>query len=139
MWLWIAEPTNLVAVFLVRISISLFFLRLIPPKKFYLWIIRVTIAALIVSAVFVSAIYFIQCTPIRKVWEPGTPGRCLGREVFASAVWLYQGEIVLLQRLRGNCQTQLTPLELFRSSLTLFCWSYQSISFGNFKYRYAPN
>ena len=99
MWLWAAEPTNLFAVFLVRVSIALFFLRLIPPKKIYLWTIRGTIAALIISDIFVSVIYFFECRPIEKIWKPATPGTCLGREVMASAVWLYQGVLALSNRL----------------------------------------
>ena len=100
MWLWAAEPTNLFAVFLVRISISLFVLRLIPPKRIYRWTIWGTIAGLIISDVFVSIYYFFQCTPIRKVWEPATQGRCLPLEVDIAATWLYQGEISLPQELR---------------------------------------
>lgn len=95
MWLWAAEPTNLFAVFLVRLSISLFFLRLIPPKKIYLWIIRGTIAALIISDIFISIYYFFACRPIQKVWKPATPGECFGREVDVAATWLYQGEVAL--------------------------------------------
>lgn len=93
MWLWAAEPTNLFAVFLVRISISLFVLRLIPPKKIYRWTIWGTIAGLIISDVFISIYYFFQCRPIRKVWEPATQGRCLPLGVDSAATWLYQGEI----------------------------------------------
>ena len=95
-WLWAAEPTNLFAVFLVRLSICLFFLRLIPPKKIYLWIIRGTIAALVLSDIFVSIIYFFECRPIRKVWEPATPGECFDQRTTSAAVWLYQGEFALL-------------------------------------------
>lgn len=93
-WLWAAEPTNLFAVFLVRLSISLFFLRLIPPKKAYLWIIRINIVGLVVSDVFISIYYFFACRPIRKVWEPETPGQCFGPGVDSAATWLYQGEVV---------------------------------------------
>ena len=93
-WLWAAEPTNLFAVFLVRLSISLFFLRLIPPKKAYLWIIRINIVGLVVSDLFISIYYFFACRPIRKVWEPETPGQCFGPGVDSAATWLYQGEVV---------------------------------------------
>ena len=96
MWLWAAEPTNLFAVFLVRLSICLFFLRLIPPKKIYLWIIRGTITGLILSDIFVSIIYFFECRPVRKVWEPATPGKCFDKNTISAAVWLYQGEVTRL-------------------------------------------
>ncbi len=93
MWLWAAEPTNLFAVFLVRLSISLFFLRLVPPNKLYLWVIWGTIAALTVSDIFISVNYFFECRPIRKVWEPEIPGTCFSQGVTTSATWLYQGEL----------------------------------------------
>lgn len=94
-WLWAAEPTNLFAVFLVRLSISLFFLRLVPRKKIYLRLIWGIITALIISDVFVTIYYFFQCRPLRKVWEPATPGSCFGQGVTAAALWLYQGERTL--------------------------------------------
>ena len=91
-WLWAAEPTNLFAVFLVRLSISLFFLRLIPPKKSYVWLIWGTIAALTASDIFISVDYFFQCRPIKKVWEPMIQRSCFGQNVQVAATWLYQGE-----------------------------------------------
>ena len=81
MRLWADEPTNLFAVFLVRLSIALFFLRLMPPKKIYLWTIRATIAALVISVIYVSVIYSFKCKPVQKFWRSATPGTCLGREV----------------------------------------------------------
>lgn len=92
-WLWAAEPTNLFAVFLVRLSISLFFLRLIPPRKIYVWTIWGTIAGLVISDVLVSINYFFQCRPIRKVWEPAAPGKCFSEGVAVWANCLYQGEV----------------------------------------------
>ena len=91
MWLWTAEPTNLFAVYLVRLSISLFFLRLAPRNKNYLRVIWGTIAALTISDVFVSINYFFQCRPIRKVWNPEVQGTCFSHGVTSSAIWLYQG------------------------------------------------
>ena len=90
-WLWAAEPTNLFAVYLVRLSISLFFLRLVPPKKVYKLLIWGTIAALTISDTFISVNYFFECRPLRKVWEPETPGTCFPKGVDAAATWLYQG------------------------------------------------
>ncbi len=93
MWLWAAEPTNLFAVFLVRLSISLFFLRLVPPNKTYFWVIWGTIAGLSISDIFISIDYFFECRPIRKVWSPETPGNCFDQEVTIVATWLYQGKL----------------------------------------------
>ena len=139
MWLWAAEPTNLFAVFLVRLSISLFFLRLVPPKKVYLWLIWGIIAALTASDIFVSINYFFQCRPIRKVWQPDTPGTCFGHEVTAAAIWLYQGRLTIaLSAIWTSC-IRLTSLK--RSPLlpiSFYCL-FPSISFGGFKCNYAPS
>lgn len=91
MWLWAGEPTDLFAVYLVRLSICLFFLRLVPPKKIYLWTIWVTIALLTASNIFTSIYFFFECRPIRKVWNPMAPGVCFSDEVKKGAIWLYQG------------------------------------------------
>ena len=91
-WLWAAEPTNLFAVYLVRLSIGLFLLRLIPQqKRLHVWLIWGTIAALTISDIFISINYFFECRPIRKVWMPDTPGSCFDVSVDKWATWLYQG------------------------------------------------
>ena len=95
-WLWAAEPTNLFAVFLVRLSISLFFLRLVPPRKIYKRVIWGTIAALAASDIFISIYYFFECRPIRKVWKPEIPGTCFGRRVALASTWLYQGTSAII-------------------------------------------
>ncbi|KAI4183620.1 MAG: hypothetical protein L6R41_005300 [Letrouitia leprolyta] len=89
-WLWAAEPTNLFAVFLVRLSIALFFLRLVPPKRRYIWTIWIIIGILAVSDIYISINFFFECRPIRKVWLPDTPGTCFSDEVNHSALWLFQ-------------------------------------------------
>lgn len=92
MWLWAAEPTNLFAVFLVRLSICLFFLRLVPRKtKVYGWVIWITIVALTASDLYISIDYFFECRPIRKVWLPTTRGNCFPPLVTEVATWLFQG------------------------------------------------
>ena len=100
MWLWAAEPTNLFAVFLVRLSISLFFLRLVPPRKIYKSVIWVTIAALAASDIFISIYYFFECRPIQKVWKPEISGTCFGRRVALASTWLYQGTSPVICRSR---------------------------------------
>ncbi|KAL8935232.1 MAG: hypothetical protein Q9216_005528 [Gyalolechia sp. 2 TL-2023] len=89
-WLWAAEPTNLFAVFLVRLSIALFFLRLVPPKSRYIWTIWAVIGILTISDIYISINFFFECRPIRKVWLPSTPGSCFSDEINHSALWLFQ-------------------------------------------------
>ncbi|KAL8949995.1 MAG: hypothetical protein Q9222_003938 [Ikaeria aurantiellina] len=95
-WLWAAEPTNLFAVFLVRLSIALFFLRLVPPKKRYIWTIWATIGILAASDIYICINFFFECRPIRKVWLPDTPGTCFSDIINQSALWLFQGIVAEL-------------------------------------------
>ncbi|KAI4111063.1 MAG: hypothetical protein LQ339_000791 [Xanthoria mediterranea] len=91
-WLWAAEPTNLFAVFLVRLSIALFFLRLVPPRKRYIRTIWGIIAILAISDIYVSINFFFECVPIHKVWLPDASGSCAVRDAInQSALWLFQG------------------------------------------------
>ncbi|KAL8711956.1 MAG: hypothetical protein Q9220_003652 [cf. Caloplaca sp. 1 TL-2023] len=66
-WLWAAEPTNLFAVFLVRLSIALFFLRLVPPKKRYIWTIWATIGILAVSDIYICINFFFDIPTLRPL------------------------------------------------------------------------
>ncbi|ROV93379.1 hypothetical protein VMCG_08403 [Cytospora schulzeri] len=91
MFLWIAEPTNLFALYAVRLSITLFFLRLVPKQKiFYRRIIFGIIWSLSISDVYVSINYFIQCRPIQKVWDTTIEGTCLNSAAYQAAPWVYQ-------------------------------------------------
>lgn len=92
MFLWIAEPTNLFALYAVRVSITLFFLRLIPQHRVvYRRAVWGIIWALTISDIYVSINYFIQCRPIQKVWLPMIEGTCLGDAAYQAGPWFYQG------------------------------------------------
>lgn len=93
MFLWIAEPTNLFALYAVRLSITPFFLRLIPQhKKSHRRLIWGIVWSLTISDIYVSINYFIQCRPIQKVWNPNVEGECLSDAAYQAAPWLYQGK-----------------------------------------------
>ncbi|PVH91880.1 hypothetical protein DM02DRAFT_702580 [Periconia macrospinosa] len=110
-WLWAAEPTNLFALYTVRLSITLFFLRLIPTHhKRYRHIIWASIWGLTISDIYVSVNYFIQCRPIEKVWRPETPGECLSDAVYAAAPWVYQAVSIL-----ADLALMSIPILMFRS------------------------
>ena len=101
MWLWASELTNPFAAFLVRLSISLFFLRFAPPRQIYRWIICGTIVALAASDIFISIYYFFECRPIQKVWKPEVAGTCFGRQVGLASTWLYQGTSAVLMQVKS--------------------------------------
>ena len=92
-WLWVGELTNLFAVYLVRVSVSLFLLRLVPHnKKIYTRALWISITTWTITNIYASIIYLIQCRPIQKVWKPMIPGTCLNPTISAIAPWAYQGE-----------------------------------------------
>ena len=91
-WLWASEPTNLTAVYLVRLSICLFFLRLVPKKdKRYRWTIISTIIFCSIAEVYVAINYFIECRPIEKVWNKELKGSCVTGIAYQFPIWFYQG------------------------------------------------
>ncbi|KAF2113572.1 hypothetical protein BDV96DRAFT_601066 [Lophiotrema nucula] len=110
-WLWAAEPTNLFALYAVRLSITLFFLRLIPVhQKLNRRIIWTAAWGLTVSDIYVSISYFIQCRPIQKVWRTDIPGKCLSDAAYAAPVWLYQAVSIL-----ADLALVSIPILMFRS------------------------
>ncbi|KAH8749862.1 hypothetical protein F5883DRAFT_528253 [Diaporthe sp. PMI_573] len=87
MFLWIAEPTNLFALYAVRV----FFLRLVPQHRIlYRRAVWGVVWALTISDIYVSINYFIQCRPIQKVWEPRIEGTCLQDAAYQAGPWFYQ-------------------------------------------------
>lgn len=92
MFLWITEPTNLVALYTVRLSITLFFLRLIPKHMtLYRRIIFGFIWSLTISIIYVTVIQLIECRPTQKAWDPTIEGECLSNATYQAAPWIYQG------------------------------------------------
>lgn len=121
-WLWAAEPTNLFAVTLVRFSIALFFLRLVPPKKRYIWTIWTTVGILAISDIYISINFFFECRPIRKVWLPDTPGSCFSEEINQSGLWLFQGAPASLFSYGLNVQAdQPTTVASILTDIVLLC------------------
>jgi hypothetical protein len=110
MWLWAGEPTNLFAVYLVRVSISLFFLRLVPThKKVYVRLIWTVIVGMTLADIYVTVNYFAECRPIQKVWMPEIEGSCFSPEVLAAGPWFYQAVSIL-----GDIIILAIPICLFR-------------------------
>ena len=129
-WSWVGKITNLFAIYLVRISICLFLLRLIPPKgKFYLSTTWVTIVALSFSDILITISYLVECRPLRKVWHPDTPGICLSPALGMATTWLFQGTVALpvIRYL------ELTPEQQFPFWPTSLWLPFQSVFSGNFK------
>ena len=95
-WLWAAKSTNLFAVFLVKLSICLSFLRLVPPKGIYEAVIHAMITALVPSVILMSTNYFFECRPIQKVWKPEIPGTCFGERFTVFSTGFYQRTSAIL-------------------------------------------
>ena len=95
-WLWAAKSTNLFAVFLVKISICLSFLRLVPPKGIHEAVIHALITALVPSVILMSINYAFECRPIQKVWMPEIPGTCFGERFTVLSAGFYQRTSTIL-------------------------------------------
>jgi len=139
-WLWAAEPTNLLAVYLFRLSIALFFLRLVPPKRRFIWTLWATIGMLTVADIYVSIDFFSECRPIRKVWLPQTPGACFSDIFNQSALWLFQGALAFLScnprpsRFILRRASRANSLQRPQSWQTLSCCVSRSTCSGGYKW-----
>ena len=99
-WLWAAKLTNLSAAFLVKLSICLSLLRLVPPKGIHEGVIHASITALLPSLILMSINYFFECRPIQKVWKPEIPGTCFGEHFTVLITVFYQSASAILYTLR---------------------------------------
>ena len=95
-WLWTADFTNLFAVFLVKISICLSFIRLMPPKGIHEALIHALITVLVLSVTLMSINFFFECRPIQKVWKPELPGTCIGERFPVFITGFYQRTSAIL-------------------------------------------
>ena len=125
LWQWIAQPIELTAMMLGRISICVMLIRLFPTK---IWLARflVTITALgVVFTVLPSAMIF-SCRPVQAMWDESLDGWCPDPKIQVSFALTKAGEslyqprtrvedLALLQRLfavRYVCINSLTLMQL---------------------------
>ena len=81
------------SIFLVKISVSLFILRVIKGTHRYVrmsiyylmgFLALSTLAAIIAASV--------QCIPLKKLWEPDTPGTCVSSSVSPQVTRVFGGK-----------------------------------------------
>ena len=101
-WLWAAKSTNISAAFLVKLSICLSLLRLVPPKGIHERVIHASITALVPSAILMSINCFFECRPIKKVWKPEIPGTCFGEHFSVLITVFYQSTSAILYTLKPS-------------------------------------
>lgn len=68
-----------------RASIGLFLLRLVARIRKLTWVVYFGLALNAVQAVALIILTGLHCVPIKKMWEPTTPGFCIPPARFTAA------------------------------------------------------
>lgn len=78
---WINQVLALVAIGLSKIAIVAFLLRIegvhTPTRTFALWFLA---GSNLVLNCIAAILAFVQCSPIKKLWDQGTSGECPARK-----------------------------------------------------------
>ncbi len=67
---------NVLCTLLTKISISFYILRFRNDQRVR-WILFVFMAVMTMATVAVIMVLCLSCQPLRKLWEPEVPGKCL--------------------------------------------------------------
>ena len=91
-WLWASQIPHVVSLLLVKVSVGLFLLRLIPKHNKLQLVIWVSLFAMFCTVFWAMIQFFIQCRPIQKVWETNIIGTCLSTYTYENGAWAYLSE-----------------------------------------------
>ena len=80
------QPMNILAFYFVKLSITLFLLRL-KPGKHYQRILYVLLALLTVVVTFNMVVFFAQCRPLKLLWDPKAMDRCWSRDILLASAY----------------------------------------------------
>ena len=86
------------ALFLIKLSVLLFYVRIFRTVGIYRTIFWVVGLTLIAWWIGVNSIAILPCHPVRKAWDPSVPGHCLDQETnfVATAISNIVTDIILL-------------------------------------------
>ena len=89
-WSWLSQFFLFLTICLVKISISLFILR-IKRRGWLKWALYALMAGLVVTTVPCIVMLLAQCQPVRAYWDRAT-GKCWNPHFYANAIWAQVGE-----------------------------------------------
>lgn len=76
-WDWIPQPFSIIALALVKLSISALLLRLLGPQaKWSRWFLYINMILFPLTMVIASITTFAQCDPPRALWETVPGAKC---------------------------------------------------------------
>lgn len=83
-WNYLATPLLVFSLAASKISICLLLIRVLEKTndKFKRWFPYAVIVILVAVAVPSAAYTLGQCQPVRKLWNPATPGHCQDPSIF---------------------------------------------------------
>lgn len=80
-WQYFAELATAFSLFFTRISICLFLMRIFGAIPYWRRILYCAIAFMTLTTIPFIILIMIQCTPMRKTWNPSVHGKCLSSAV----------------------------------------------------------
>ena len=92
-WQALAELPIAFSLFLSRISICLFLLRIFGAIHYWRRILYCAIAFMTLTNIPLIILIITQCTPMRKAWNPSVHGKCLSSGVTIFAGYYSGGEL----------------------------------------------
>lgn len=81
---------NVVVTLMTKISISLYILR-IRNDKHLRWILGILMVFMTLATIATIAVLGISCIPLRKLWTPEIPGKCLPLSTVYNVAYVQSG------------------------------------------------
>lgn len=92
-WTIIGIIISYVSIFLVKISVSIFILRVIKGThrliRIFLYYLMGFLTLSTVAAIVAASV---QCIPLKKLWEPNVPGTCFSSSVSQQVTRIFGGK-----------------------------------------------
>lgn len=106
----LALPVGIFSGLFSRVSICLFLLRIFRSVKAWRWGLYAIMTYAMIAVIPTFIILIAHCQPIRKQWDPLSPGTCWPPVVLSRTSYVYGGKY--------HCPFTSFPLELFAKALS---------------------
>ena len=73
---WVSQPPVIIALATGKISVAFLILRIFGPTKWLRYVLYFIMGSSIMLCGLAVIIQFVQCSPVRKLWETDLEGHC---------------------------------------------------------------
>ena len=82
--MWIVQPFGIMASAFGKTSVAFLTLRLIGPNVVWRkWILYANMVLYMLGSILTIVVVFVQCSPVRALWEPVRGSRCWDPKIAA--------------------------------------------------------